>query len=53
MKPTGDLRIEPGDVIAMFAMTKDVPEGAIVTGNPARVVGEAPTWDDPKECPLC
>ena len=26
MKPTGDLRIEAGDVIAMFAMTKDVPE---------------------------
>ncbi|EEW25983.1 Trk system potassium transporter TrkA [Rhodobacter ferrooxidans] len=26
MKPTGDLRMEEGDVIAMFAMTKDVPE---------------------------
>lgn len=26
MKPTGDLRIEAGDVIALFAMTKDVPE---------------------------
>ena len=26
MKPTGDLRIDPGDVVAMFAMTKDVPE---------------------------
>ena len=26
MKPTGDLRIEAGDLIAMFAMTKDVPE---------------------------
>ncbi len=25
-KPTGDLRIEAGDVIAMFAMSKDVPE---------------------------
>ncbi|MDP4034013.1 MAG: Trk system potassium transporter TrkA [Pseudorhodobacter sp.] len=25
-KPTGDLRMEEGDVIAMFAMTKDVPE---------------------------
>jgi trk system potassium uptake protein TrkA len=25
-KPTGDLRIETGDVIALFAMTKDVPE---------------------------
>jgi trk system potassium uptake protein len=26
LKPTGDLRIEAGDVIAMFAMSKDVPE---------------------------
>lgn len=26
MKPTGDLRIEAGDVIALFAMAKDVPE---------------------------
>ena len=26
LKPTGDLRIEPGDVIALFAMAKDVPE---------------------------
>lgn len=26
MKPTGDLRIEAGDVVALFAMTKDVPE---------------------------
>jgi len=26
MKPTGDLRIEAGDVVAMFAMAKDVPE---------------------------
>ena len=26
MKPTGDLRIDEGDAIAMFAMTKDVPE---------------------------
>jgi trk system potassium uptake protein len=26
MKPTGDLRIDAGDVIAIFAMTKDVPE---------------------------
>lgn len=26
MKPTGDLRIEAGDVIALFAMSKDVPE---------------------------
>ncbi len=26
MKPMGDLRIEAGDVVAMFAMTKDVPE---------------------------
>jgi len=26
MKPTGDLRMEEGDVIAIFAMTKDVPE---------------------------
>ncbi|RYI20463.1 MAG: Trk system potassium transport protein TrkA, partial [Acetobacteraceae bacterium] len=25
-KPTGDLRIEAGDVIALFAMAKDVPE---------------------------
>lgn len=25
-KPTGDLRIETGDVIALFALTKDVPE---------------------------
>ncbi|HOZ32245.1 MAG TPA: Trk system potassium transporter TrkA [Tabrizicola sp.] len=25
-KPTGDLRIDPGDVIALFAMAKDVPE---------------------------
>jgi trk system potassium uptake protein len=26
MKPTGDLRIEDGDVVALFAMAKDVPE---------------------------
>ncbi len=26
MKPMGDLRIDEGDVVAMFAMTKDVPE---------------------------
>jgi trk system potassium uptake protein len=26
LKPTGDLRIETGDVIALFAMAKDVPE---------------------------
>jgi trk system potassium uptake protein len=26
MKPTGDLRIDAGDVIALFAMAKDVPE---------------------------
>jgi trk system potassium uptake protein len=26
MKPTGDLRIDTGDVIALFAMAKDVPE---------------------------
>lgn len=26
MKPAGDLRIDPGDVVALFAMTKDIPE---------------------------
>ena len=26
LKPTGDLRMEEGDVIALFAMSKDVPE---------------------------
>ncbi len=26
LKPMGDLRIEAGDVVALFAMTKDVPE---------------------------
>jgi trk system potassium uptake protein TrkA len=26
MKPTGDIRMEEGDVIALFAMAKDVPE---------------------------
>ncbi|HSF64332.1 MAG TPA: TrkA C-terminal domain-containing protein, partial [Paracoccaceae bacterium] len=26
LKPTGDLRIEDGDVVALFAMAKDVPE---------------------------
>ena len=26
MKPAGDLRIDAGDVVALFAMTKDVPE---------------------------
>jgi trk system potassium uptake protein TrkA len=26
LKPTGDLRIEPGDVVALFAMASDVPE---------------------------
>ncbi len=26
VKPTGDLRIEAGDVVAMFAMAKDVPQ---------------------------
>jgi trk system potassium uptake protein TrkA len=26
LKPTGDLRIEAGDVVAIFAMAKDVPE---------------------------
>jgi trk system potassium uptake protein TrkA len=26
LKPTGDLRIEAGDVVALFAMASDVPE---------------------------
>ena len=26
LKPTGDLRLDVGDVIALFAMAKDVPE---------------------------
>jgi trk system potassium uptake protein len=26
LKPTGDLRIETGDIIALFTMTSDVPE---------------------------
>jgi trk system potassium uptake protein TrkA len=26
LKPTGSLRINEGDVIALFAMAKDVPE---------------------------
>jgi trk system potassium uptake protein len=26
LKPTGDLRIDAGDVIAIFAMANDVPE---------------------------
>jgi trk system potassium uptake protein TrkA len=26
VKPTGDLRIDAGDVVAFFAMTSDVPE---------------------------
>jgi trk system potassium uptake protein TrkA len=26
VKPNGDLRIDAGDVVALFAMTKDVPE---------------------------
>jgi trk system potassium uptake protein TrkA len=26
MKPTGDLRVEAGDVVALFVMAKDVPE---------------------------
>ena len=26
LKPTGDLRIDPGDVVALFAMASDVPE---------------------------
>ncbi len=26
LKPTGDMRVEEGDVIALFALTKDVPE---------------------------
>ena len=26
MKPTGDLKIEAGDVVALFTMAKDVPE---------------------------
>jgi trk system potassium uptake protein TrkA len=25
-KPTGDLRIDAGDVVALFAMSSDVPE---------------------------
>ena len=26
LKPTGDLRIDAGDVVAIFAMSGDVPE---------------------------
>ena len=26
VKPTGDLRIDEGDIVVMFAMAKDVPE---------------------------
>jgi trk system potassium uptake protein TrkA len=26
LKPTGDLRVDEGDAIALFAMAKDVPE---------------------------
>lgn len=26
LKPTGDLRVDDGDVIALFCMTADVPE---------------------------
>ena len=34
-------------------VTKDVPEGVIVMGNPARVAGEAPPWETGSKCPLC
>ena len=32
-------------------VTKDVPDRAVVVGNPARVVGERATWT--ATCPLC
>ncbi|MBA3744836.1 hypothetical protein [Sporichthya sp.] len=32
-------------------VTKDVPDGAIVVGNPARVIGAAESWSS--DCPLC
>ena len=34
-------------------VTRDVPEGVIVAGNPARVVRENPDWVDLSGCPLC
>ena len=34
-------------------VTKDVPAGVVVIGNPARIVGEAPRWENGSRCPLC
>jgi sugar O-acyltransferase (sialic acid O-acetyltransferase NeuD family) len=44
---------EQAVVGAGAVVTRDVPAGSVVLGNPARVVGEAPAWDAPSQCPLC
>lgn len=39
-----DVRIGPNAVVAAGAVvTKDVPEGAVVAGNPAKVIGTLET----------